>query len=272
MVLPFLVQQNKILEGKIQRSPSRVANVKKADSSNGTLAPPSSVIPPSSSSSAIPPSTLLSNSIFPGSYNSSGPQIFLRIRIQDTADAAHLYTTISVYVLSVYFVLAEAFVPLIDSTNSSATMYMQEALEMVCRRRRLQAKEYALLLSDMSILIPLDRTVASLQGESDLRLVKRSMLPHMNVDARPIGRSTDPNGTSLSLPPCRHDEITFSLTCRRCHLASIFKRMSDVPDLDYNTSQDFTAAYKVGTLGLASPPLSLAHPHRRNTPFTERCR
>jgi hypothetical protein len=83
---------------------------------------------------------------------------------------------------------------------SSATMYMQEALEMVCRKRRLQPKEYALLLSDMSILIPLDRTVASLQGESDLRLVKRSMLPHMNVDVRPIGRSTDPNGVSLSLP------------------------------------------------------------------------
>ena len=72
---------------------------------------------------------------------------------------------------------------------------MQEALELVCRKRRLQAKEYALLLSDMSILIPLDRTVASLQGESDLRLVKRSMLTNMNVDVRPIGRSTDPNGT-----------------------------------------------------------------------------
>ena len=28
-------------------------------------------------------------------------------------------------------------------------------------------------------------------------------------------------------------------------IASIFKRMSEVPDLDYNTSQDFTAAYKV---------------------------
>jgi target of rapamycin complex 2 subunit MAPKAP1 len=81
-------------------------------------------------------------------------------------------------------------------------MYMQEALETVCRKRRLQPKEYALLLSDMSILIPLDRTVASLQGESDLRLVKRSMLPHMNVDVRPIGRSTDPNGTSFpSLAP-----------------------------------------------------------------------
>jgi hypothetical protein len=131
--------------------------------------------------------------------------------------------------------------------NSSATMYMQEALEMVCRRRRLQANEYALLLSDMSILIPLDRTVASLQGESDLRLVKRSMLPHMNVDVRPIGRSTDPNGASLASVTkwnfltcclCRHF-LSFFL------IASIFKRMSDVPDLDYNTSQDFTAAYKV---------------------------
>ena len=86
---------------------------------------------------------------------------------------------------------------------------MQEALEMVCRRRRLQAKEYALLLSELSILIPLDRTVASLQGESDLRLVKRSMLPHMNVDVRPIGRSTDPNG-ALFLHPCRQDEITLT--------------------------------------------------------------
>ena len=71
---------------------------------------------------------------------------------------------------------------------------------MVCRRRRLQAQEYALLLSDMSIIIPLDRTVASLQGKSELMLVKRTMLPHLNVDVRPIGRSTDPNGTSPPPP------------------------------------------------------------------------
>lgn len=194
------VRQNKILESKIQRSPSRVAKTKKADVAVSALAAPSAVIVPSTSASALLPSTL-SNSIFPGSYNPAGPQIFLRIRIQDTADAAHLYTTISV----------------------SATMYMQEALEMVCRRRKLQANEYALLLSDMSILIPLDRTVASLQGKSDLMLVKRLMLPHLNLDVRPFGRSTDPN-------------------------ASIFKRMSDAPDLDFNASQDFTAAYKKYTV------------------------
>lgn len=72
-------------------------------------------------------------------------------------------------------------------------MYMQEALELVCRKRKLQnPKEYALLLGDMSILIPLDRTVASLQGKSDLMLVKRSMLPH-HV-GKTAGKTTDPNG------------------------------------------------------------------------------
>ncbi|KAI9510177.1 stress-activated map kinase interacting protein 1-domain-containing protein [Russula earlei] len=207
---PTQVQQNKVLEGQIQRSPSRVAKTKRADTSNSSLAPPAAV-PQSTSSSSLLPSTL-SNGISPGSYSSSGPQIFLRIRIQDTVDAAHLYTTISV----------------------SATMYMQEALEMVCRRRKLHAKEYALLLSDMSILIPLDRTVASLQGESDLRLVKRSMLPHLNVDVKPIGRSSDPN-------------------------ASIFKRVSDVPDLDYDTSQDFTAAYKKYTVYRKMPMIVGKH-------------
>ena len=200
------MQQNKILESKIQRSPSRVAaaRTKKPDSGNATLAAPTAPIAPSTSASALLPSTL-SNSIFPGSYNPSGPQIFLRIRIQDTADAAaHLYTTISVCVkplVRVTFLTHSFF------SYSSATMYMQEALEMVCRRRKLQANEYALLLADMSILIPLDRTVASLQGKSELMLVKRCMLPHLNLDVRPFGRSTDPNGacaTYMDVLRCSH--------------------------------------------------------------------
>ena len=60
--------------------------------------------------------------------------------------------------------------------------------------------------------------------------------------------------------------------------------MSDVPDLDYNISQDFTAAYKV-----SQPAARLQNEPRlftdfdtpthvfffafvRNIPFTERCR
>ena len=78
---------------------------------------------------------------------------------------------------------------------------MQEALELVCRKRKLQnPKDYALLLADMSILIPLDRTVASLQGNRELLLIKRSMLPQMGSDiVKGIGRTTDPNGKDLAI-------------------------------------------------------------------------
>lgn len=56
-------------------------------------------------------------------------------------------------------------------------------------------KDYALLLGDQSLLIPLDRTVASLQGKRELLLVKRSMLPQYGEDiVRGVGKTTDPNG------------------------------------------------------------------------------
>lgn len=46
-----------------------------------------------------------------------------------------------------------------------------------------------------SILIPLDRTVASLQGKRELVLVKKSMLPQLGHDLIQVaGKTTDPNG------------------------------------------------------------------------------
>lgn len=75
---------------------------------------------------------------------------------------------------------------------STAGMYMQEALEAVCQKRQLDPKDYSLLLADKSILIPLDRTVASLQGKKELVLIKRSMLGDDVVKG--TGRTTDPNG------------------------------------------------------------------------------
>lgn len=76
---------------------------------------------------------------------------------------------------------------------------MQEALDLVCRKRKLDPRDYALVLSDNStiILIPLDRTVASLQGKRELLLVKRDMLPQMGIEAEKTAfRTTDPNGKS----------------------------------------------------------------------------
>jgi target of rapamycin complex 2 subunit MAPKAP1 len=134
----------------------------------------------------------LSTSFVPSS--SHGPQMFLRIRVADTADAApaHISSTIPVYVL-LYGI--EHGLTLFYQCFSSAGMYMQEALELVCKKRKLNPSEYALLVKDPSILIPLDRTVASLSGNKELLLVKRSMIPEIAPNlVKVAGKTTDPNG------------------------------------------------------------------------------
>ncbi|KAF9521811.1 stress-activated map kinase interacting protein 1-domain-containing protein [Crepidotus variabilis] len=202
------VQQNQMLESKIQRRPSATAAPKRPEKLNLPLQP--MPVPPSGS--AIYGSTLgtslLSSSLGPSS--SHGPQIFLRIRVADTADAVHISTTIPV----------------------SAGMYMQEALELVCRKRKLaNPNDYALLLADMSILIPLDRTVASLQGKRELLLIKRSMLPQMGADImKGPGKTTDPN-------------------------ASIFNTITDAPEQQYSSTLDYTSAYKKYTIYRKLPML-----------------
>ena len=195
--------------------------------------PVSGPLPIMSSSSGVFGSTLgsvpLSTSLGPSS--SHGPQIFLRIRV-DTADAVHISTTIPVYVLSPFlFVISDSH------CNRSAGMYMQEALELVCRRRKIpNPNDYALLLADKSILIPLDRTVASLQGNRELLLVKRSVLPGDILKG--AVKSTDPNGVFIRV-------IFILLAMSYGNSASIFKRMSDTPEVQYSSVADYTSGYKV---------------------------
>jgi len=115
---------------------------------------------------------------------------------------------------------------------------MQEALESVCRKRKLpNPKDYALLLGDRSLLIPLDRTVASLQGKTDLVLIKRSTIPQLGIDVvKGTQKTTDPNG--MYDPPFHKQSYTLGIS------ASIFKRMSEVPEIQ-SSALDYTTAYKV---------------------------
>ncbi|KAF9493758.1 SIN1-domain-containing protein [Pleurotus eryngii] len=200
-------QQNEILEGKIQRRPSRTTAAARKVSDKP---PPASLaVPTPSGSNPIFGSSFssapLSTSLGPSSY---GPQIFLRIRVADTADAVHISTTI----------------------NVSAGMYMQEALELVCRKRKLaNPNDYVLLVADKSLVIALDRTVASLAGTRELVLMKKSALTELGGVMEP-GRTTDPN-------------------------ASIFKRMSDVPESQYPATSEYDLAYKKYTIYRKMPML-----------------
>ncbi|KAJ6586586.1 hypothetical protein B0H10DRAFT_2168041 [Mycena sp. CBHHK59/15] len=193
-----LVQQNQLIETKIQRHPSRVTAAKKLEKPSAlALAVAGSALPGSGVfGSALGSSVPFSTSLGPSSGH--GPQIFLRIKVEDTADTVHIATTIPV----------------------SAGMYMQEVLE----------RNYALLLANDNtrILIPLDRTVASLQGKRELVLIRRSMIDDNVV--RGTGKTTDPN-------------------------ASILKRMSDTPEVKYSSTIDYNNVYKQYTIYRKMPML-----------------
>jgi hypothetical protein len=115
---------------------------------------------------------------------------------------------------------------------------MQEVLEMVCKRRKMDhPNEYALILEN--ILVPLDRTVASLQGKMNLMLVRKSMLAELGIDTGTrTTRTTDPNGE-------RHRSWREAQKADLRHTASIFKRNSDVPEILGGNAVDYTASYKV---------------------------
>lgn len=97
--------QNKILDSKIQRRPSRIVVKKKKSTGllNAIAAPQpaESLLGLGSASAGM--NSLLGSSLgmFPSSLgpSSQGPPTFLRIRIADTADAGHVSTTIQAYVL-----------------------------------------------------------------------------------------------------------------------------------------------------------------------------
>ncbi|KAJ7201648.1 stress-activated map kinase interacting protein 1-domain-containing protein [Mycena pura] len=204
---PGQIQQNQLIESSIQRHPSRLPAAKKQEKPSAlTLAVASSALP----GSGVFGSTLGASVPFSTSLTSTshGPQIFLRIKVQDKADTVHVGTTIPV----------------------SAGMYMQEVLERVCVKTKLDNPEaYALLLvnDNTQILIPLDRTVASLGGKRELLLIRRTKIDDTIVRG---GKTTDPN-------------------------ASILKRMSDTPEVKYSSAIDYSNVYKQYTIYRKMPML-----------------
>ncbi|CAO1621588.1 unnamed protein product [Jaminaea pallidilutea] len=114
------------------------------------------------------------------------PTIFLRILITPN-DQVRYKTTLSV----------------------PSDMYLADVLELVCRKRNLgspddwalvvaaadDVRSPALPTAASRIVVPLDRTVESLQGSHDLVLVRRSTLGAQGVTSALAGQSTNPNAS-----------------------------------------------------------------------------
>lgn len=134
-----------------------------------------------------------------------GPPIFLRILVTPSEDVRYK-TTLQV-------------------TNDR---YLADVLETICKRRELGSPEkWALVVPEKDIVVPLDRTVESLQGNYDLALVRRQDLGLQHSGAFTT-QSTNPN-------------------------ASIFKRISQPEPRYQAAAKEIASVYKSYTVNRRMP-------------------
>lgn len=104
-------------------------------------------------------------------------------------------------------------------------MYLADVLEMLCKKRNLgNPRDWVLVVPDRGIVVPLDRTVESLQGVYHLALQKKSAMPHGGNAATGTRTKTGIVNTNPN--------------------ASIFKRLSEPPQPRYVTSADLNTNYR----------------------------
>jgi hypothetical protein len=91
----------------------------------------------------------------------------------------------------------------LELTSRAAEMYIADLLEILCRKKRLSlpASDWVLCLADYSLAIPVDRTVASLEGQTDLALVRAQWAAQRGLRTG-LRRGGDPNG--MSFFSCRY--------------------------------------------------------------------
>jgi hypothetical protein len=222
---PIQVRQNETVQNTISRRPSRIIarrpQVRKDSFNNvnagGSVAGGSSTIRPSMSHRTLAIADMdpdqLSNSLLQGAaldaeHTSSsyvvvgGEEVYLRVRIPIPGLQA-VVTTLKV----------------------TTQTYLADVLETLIRKRKEHlhdSKDWVLMLGDRDIIAPTDRTVESLQGNYNLRLVKKREVSEL------LQREKDIAGRLNNTNPS----------------ASIFKRLSEPAQPRYVTASEITAPQK----------------------------
>jgi len=216
---PSQVKENIEEDAKIVRRPSRLVVMTRAKSDSTTSTQHHQ--PTTTTPQAGPMTDAIMSSALTGgnapmvttTHEKTGASVFLKVRVAETADATYYSTTVHV----------------------TTDTYLADVLDMVCRKKKIaNPKDYALLLEDLSILVPLDRTVTSLQGMKDLCIMKQALLDSLNPGlGKKPGRATDPN-------------------------ASIFDKNKHYSDLPQDVI-DFSSAYKKYTIYRRIPGVFGSH-------------
>ncbi|PWZ00991.1 hypothetical protein BCV70DRAFT_159603 [Testicularia cyperi] len=259
---PNQIKQHRDAYGSLVRRTPRVTVSKKADAAVGS-ATPSATHNPAISSTVTP------TGVGGGGAVLANPGLAARLGVPGAGTQPHAGSLISVQGTPIFASGALSKSALGSSSQSiflrvlvtpnpevrykttlqvPSDMYLADVLEMICRKRHLSnVDEWALVVTDKSIVVPLDRTVESLQGNHDLALVRRSTLGALGGAGVLSGSSTNPN-------------------------ASIFKRYSAASDPNapdnqpkYTKALDIAAAYKSYTVYRKSPMFGGRHNERSLT-------
>ena len=93
---------------------------------------------------------------------------------------------------------------IITTVHVPIDMYLADVLELVCRKKNIDnPKEYCLMVADRGLVVPLDRTVESLQGAYQLALAKKPSLSALQAGGAGALRTgqlvnTNPSGESIA--------------------------------------------------------------------------
>jgi len=83
---------------------------------------------------------------------------------------------------------------MLDVTSDN---YLSEVLDLICKKLHLDKSLYVLRLPGTSIMIPLSRRVESLQGRTELELIRKNALEALSAGSSAAGTPTT-SGTSLT--------------------------------------------------------------------------
>jgi len=122
----------------------------------------------------------------------------------------------------------------VSTVKVTTNTYLADVLDTICRKRKEQlgdSKQWVLMLGDQDIIVPLDRTIESLQGSYNLRLAKKT-----DVAALVTAETRDRFGRLVNRDPS----------------ASIFKRLSEPAQPKYISASDVTSLYKVSYDGITT--------------------
>ena len=110
-----------------------------------------------SNGSAVNANSAITNTTVPSSAMDMTNQVFLRIRLTPYSEVAEVAHTTTI--------------------NVSADSHFYEVLDTVCRKKKLEPREYTFKIADTATYVDLEKTVESIGNSQELALVKKQSPP-----------------------------------------------------------------------------------------------